>query len=137
MCCWTQGEARCTLGLLHLFVADKAGAIDHLTLASEIYTQQLVSGGGYANTIVRISSEERRGRASRMYLLFCAQCFFSCAPNCCRERHVKIDPDQALADRFPPRWQPLHEMVTSDREAHHRTFSAFLSSAYNTARSMK
>ncbi|CAM9610095.1 unnamed protein product, partial [Ectocarpus sp. 8 AP-2014] len=42
------GEARCTLGLLHLFVADTAAAIDHLTLASEIYTQQL--GSDHAST---------------------------------------------------------------------------------------
>ncbi|CAM9764482.1 unnamed protein product [Ectocarpus fasciculatus] len=42
------GEARCTLGLLHLFVADKAAAVDHLTLASEIYTKQL--GSDHAST---------------------------------------------------------------------------------------
>lgn len=37
-----KGEARCTLGLLHLFVADKAAAVQHLTSASEIYTHHLV-----------------------------------------------------------------------------------------------
>eukprot|EP00903_Cladosiphon_okamuranus_P017563 g16177.t1 len=42
------GEVRCTLGLLHLFVADKAAAIQHLTSASEIYTHHL--GSDHAST---------------------------------------------------------------------------------------
>eukprot|EP00752_Nemacystus_decipiens_P003112 g2882.t1 len=42
------GEARCTLGLLHLFVADKEAAIQHLTSASEIYTHHL--GSDHAST---------------------------------------------------------------------------------------
>lgn len=39
----SQGEARYTLGLLTLFVGEKATAVEHLTLASEIYIQHLVS----------------------------------------------------------------------------------------------
>ncbi|CAM9150902.1 unnamed protein product [Scytosiphon promiscuus] len=42
------GEARCTLGLLHLFVADKATAVEHLSSASEIYTHHL--GSEHAST---------------------------------------------------------------------------------------
>ncbi|CAM9609591.1 unnamed protein product [Pylaiella littoralis] len=42
------GEARCTLGLLHLFVADRAAAIEHLTSASEIYSHHL--GSDHAST---------------------------------------------------------------------------------------
>lgn len=39
----TQGEARCTLGLLHLFMGDRAAALEHVTSASEIYSHHLVT----------------------------------------------------------------------------------------------
>ncbi|CAM9542028.1 unnamed protein product [Hapterophycus canaliculatus] len=51
------GEARCTLGLLYLFVADKATAIKHLSSASEIYTHHLGSQHASTQDVVDILAQ--------------------------------------------------------------------------------